>query len=319
MRKYIDLDAERMTDALGVLSFTSLLEQKRALLGVLEIQFIRLGQVIELPNDATGRFQLKVRTEYDSPEAITGAAAWIKFGSGTDTYYLFAYGLINDAINALLGYDPPVAFTTTFGTNTFNAVEHGLVIGNRVAYGTTDTLPAPLIPGIHYFIKSVPDDDHYTVSATLDGDEVDLADNGTGTHTFAKVSNDITDATLMSEVSWKVSGRNYKAQTVDFKIINDVNREADIIPPSPAITYVRDSFIRVEDAPPDDSVGVDGDCWIYTVTGDLYQREGGVYLFEMNILGSGGSGSVANIMIDDTDPDDPEIMFGEDLEILTYG
>lgn len=240
MRIYVDRDKSLALTSQGIAAPLETIQIKRAVLAVVEVVFLEDGGVVELPNDATGRFELKDTGKYDE-NPLTGAAAWVKFGTGTDTYYQFSFSLITTELNTRFNVD------------------------------------------------------------------VDL-------------NNDQRQLTLMGEISWRYGTRDYKSQTLKVLVDNDVNRTADVFPASAAIVYVRDSFIRVENTPPDDEVGVDGDCWIYTVTGDLYQRLGGVYVFKMNIVGEGGgSGGVANIMIDVTDPDDPQIMFGEDLEILSNG
>lgn len=76
--------------------------------------------------------------------------------------------------------------------------------------------------------------------------------------------NDVKELTFMGEVSWKISGRDYKTQTLTCKVANDVNREDDEIP-DPVIIYTREvltcEVLAAEDLPafqPVTAAGVKG-------------------------------------------------------------
>lgn len=98
MRLYIDLDSERAVLRPGTLTEAAALWFKRMPLATLEVQFVRAGSGVELPLDATGKFEIKNRGKYDA-DPLTGAADWVKFGSGVATYYAFTFPLINDALD----------------------------------------------------------------------------------------------------------------------------------------------------------------------------------------------------------------------------
>lgn len=287
MRITIDLDAEKAVLGPGTTQELASLAFKRATLAVLEVQFVRGITVTELDSGATGKFEAKHTGHYDSNEAITGAAAWTKFGTGTSTYYRFAFALINNALNLLFGVETPAACTATAATDLINATAHGLVANDIVEFSTDDTLPAPLSIGTDYYvIAGGLTADVFKVSLTLGGTAVNITDTGTGNHEFVKVNNDIASITLMSEVSWTEFGLNHKTQTLALVVANDVNRDDDVIPGSPAIVYYRSSFLRHGSGVPVDAVGVDGDGYINDDTGDLYFRASGVYVLDFNINGA---------------------------------
>lgn len=75
------------------------------------------------------------------------------------------------------------AFTVTTGTDTIDAVAHGLADGARVRFTTTDTLPAGLKLLVSYFVRNKTDDD-FQVSLTAAGSIIDITSAGSGTHTF---------------------------------------------------------------------------------------------------------------------------------------
>lgn len=207
MRITIDLDLEKAVRGRGTTQLLRELEFKRSTLGVLEVEFVRGVEVVELPNDATGKFEIKETGKYDD-DPLTGAASWTKVGTGANTYYLFAFSLITTDLDA--------AFK-------------------------------------------------------VDGD----------------ASNDVPVITAMCEISWRYDSRDRKTQTITARLNNDVNRDGDTIPDSVAIVYVRDSFIRFGTGAPDNGVGVDGDAYYRTSTGDLYFRVAGVYTLEDNLHGKG--------------------------------
>lgn len=62
--------------------------------------------------------------------------------------------------------------------------------------GATGALPAPLVTGTTYYIKTA-SSGVYTLSATLGGAEIDLTDTGTGTHFIGEVPAGILDWMLL--------------------------------------------------------------------------------------------------------------------------
>lgn len=285
MRIIIDLDSSKAVLGAGTTQEIATLHEKRATMAVLEVQFVRGVTVIELANDATGKFELKLPAKYDM-EPLTGASAWTKFGSGTSTYYRFAYALINTPLDVSFGVQAEQTYTTTFGTDTFAATAHGLVLNDAVQFSSTLTLSAPLKVGVDYYVISGGlTANAFKVSTSLGGTAVDLTTDGSGTQSVVKISDDVASLTLMGEVSWRFNSQDYKTQTISFVIANDVNRDADTIPVSPAIVYTRDSFIRHGSGVPSDAVGVDGDAYVNDDNGDLYFRAAGVYTLDFNLNG----------------------------------
>ena len=79
--------------------------------------------------------------------------------------------------------------TATHGSNllTTTAGAHGLVVNDTIVLAGAD-VPAGLVAGTTYFIKTVPDVDEMTLSATAGGSTLALSDNGTGTITLTSVT-----------------------------------------------------------------------------------------------------------------------------------
>lgn len=68
------------------------------------------------------------------------------------------------------------------------ASAHGLEVGDRVVFTTSDTLPAGLSTATDYYVLTVPSTTTFTVSASDGGSVVDITDTGTGTHGFTIVN-----------------------------------------------------------------------------------------------------------------------------------
>lgn len=83
------------------------------------------------------------------------------------------------AVVAASGFTVSTASDTTI----FTSADHGLFNGQIVNFVTTGTLPDPLAPATDYFVVGA-DSDTFKVSAELDGDPVEMTNNGTGSHTF---------------------------------------------------------------------------------------------------------------------------------------
>ena len=79
--------------------------------------------------------------------------------------------------------------TATHGSDllTTAAGAHGLVVNDTIVLAGAD-VPAGLVAGTTYFIKTVPDVDEMTLSATAGGSTLALSDNGTGTITLTSVA-----------------------------------------------------------------------------------------------------------------------------------
>lgn len=98
----------------------------------------------------------------------------------------FAFRLIlNDA--------PPARSSTVTMTVASPGVmtwaAHGLNVGAKVKFTTTGALPTGLTAGTTYYVKTVPDADTFTVSATEDGAAIVTSSTQSGTHTATTVPN----------------------------------------------------------------------------------------------------------------------------------
>ena len=83
--------------------------------------------------------------------------------------------------SALPESDVTVAAATDIITS---AAAHGLSVGDKLQFTTTDTLPAGLSLLTNYYVISTPSATTFKVSATPGGSSVDITDTGTGTHTY---------------------------------------------------------------------------------------------------------------------------------------
>ena len=81
-------------------------------------------------------------------------------------------------------------FTTAYASNAnelnFGSA-HGLLAGNKVRVSGSD-LPAPLVSGNDYYVKTKVDADTITLSTTATGTVIALTDDGAGTHTLKKLT-----------------------------------------------------------------------------------------------------------------------------------
>jgi len=83
-----------------------------------------------------------------------------------------------------LGTSKPEAnFSADPTTNVISSIAHGLQNGDIVQFTTSDTLPDGLSLDTNYYVRDATVDT-FKVSATPDGPEVDIIDEGTGTHTY---------------------------------------------------------------------------------------------------------------------------------------
>jgi hypothetical protein len=64
---------------------------------------------------------------------------------------------------------------------------HNLVVGQKVKFSTTGALPTGLTAGTEYFVKTVPDANTFTVSATNGGTAITTTGTQSGVHTVATV------------------------------------------------------------------------------------------------------------------------------------
>lgn len=84
-------------------------------------------------------------------------------------------------LNITVTADPATeTFSTTFA--------HTFLVNDQIKFSTTGTLPAPLVAGTIYYIKTVPTSLTFTISATLGGATLDITTAGTPTNTANKMT-----------------------------------------------------------------------------------------------------------------------------------
>lgn len=76
-------------------------------------------------------------------------------------------------------------FTVNTGTDVVTTSgAHGLGVDDQFTATTTTTLPAPLVSGTTYYVKTAPSSTTLTLAATPGGTTIDLTTTGTGTHSW---------------------------------------------------------------------------------------------------------------------------------------
>lgn len=237
MRLHVDIDLQKFVLGPGTTQELTSIDVKRGPATQIEIQFLRGITPQELAADASGIFEVKEVGQYDA-EPLTAALAWVKTGTGINTIYTFTLGLVNAALDALLGVEAPVVFTAVAATDLLTSTAHGLAVGDIIQFSSSTTLPAGLEPNTDYFvIASGLTADDFKVSTTLGGSAVDITSTGTGTHSWTYAINDIEEITLMAALEWTADGRTNETQTLDFILENDVVRPGDVPPSTPALVY----------------------------------------------------------------------------------
>lgn len=125
-----------------------------------------------------------------------GASGWGTLGGGavgggTDKVFYE-----NDTIVTqpwVVGSDALISGATfTNGSATIGFTAHGMVVGSRVMFQTTGTLPTNFAINTGYYVVSVPTADTLTVSATMGGTAITAGSAGTGTHSMGKLKNTMT-------------------------------------------------------------------------------------------------------------------------------
>ncbi len=107
--------------------------------------------------------------------------------SGSDTARFFSIGsLVSGAgviyYRGVIGAAAPRVANGAAVNNTVTSYGHGLAVNDRVVFFTFggSTLPAGIVEGTEYFVRTVPDADNITLSATQGGAELDITANGGG-------------------------------------------------------------------------------------------------------------------------------------------
>lgn len=159
-----------------------------------EVTFEDLSNGVVLKNKGArndGALQITVGKDVsDAGQKALSTAALDKYTRNFKVEY-------NDAV-------PPKSFTVTI-SNASPAVvtktAHGLAVDTPVSFSTTGGLPTGLTAATTYYVKTVPDADTFTVSATKGGSAINTTGAGTGTHTCTTVpapSYDLMKGKVMS-------------------------------------------------------------------------------------------------------------------------
>lgn len=253
-RLFIDLDLGKIVAAAGTTQILTSIDEKRSPNAGLEVQFLRNVTVQELSSGATGKFEIKESGKYDA-NTLTGAASWVKTGTGTDTVYTFTFDLMVAALNTLLGVEAPVVVTGVAATNVFTSAASPAV-DSKIQFQTTGTLFAGILPNTDYWvISSGHTATDFKVSLTQGGTEVDFTTAGSGgsDNKWAKISNDVASVDLMAAIEWVADGRTNETQTFTFTLVNDVVRDTDTFTPPAA----EDVVINVRVGKTSLSAGID--------------------------------------------------------------
>lgn len=109
------------------------------------------------------------------------------------TYYVLAAGLTAASFQfsatpggAPISTTAPVVTISNASPGVVTLNAHGLTVGDPVMFATTGALPAGLTAGVVYFVKTVPNANTFTVSATPEGAAINTSSAGTGTHTLVQ-------------------------------------------------------------------------------------------------------------------------------------
>lgn len=102
MRIYLDLDTRKLMSS--PIRALSKLEFKRRDNDTIELQFLRDGQVQELPTGTSARLGIKINADYDSE--FLALTTLTKSGSGTATVYGGRLNLNTDAIATAFASEP---------------------------------------------------------------------------------------------------------------------------------------------------------------------------------------------------------------------
>ena len=193
-----------------------------------------LGGTATRTTDMDLRWTVKSEDEFDEDPALAGidVGDFVKYGSGSSTRFLGTCNYITVPLNAKLGVEAAASLTATI-TNASPAVvttasAQTWAVGDVVTFLTSGTLPAPLQPGIEYFIKAVNSTTAFTIAATSGGTVIATTTAGSGTHTAKRVpvANDVEELIAMAELKWG-GAEPSKTHWVTHKIRNDLYKDGD--------------------------------------------------------------------------------------------
>ncbi len=140
-----------------------------------------------MPIDVTARLTSeKLRIEWlpgNTVEAIHDENLALDSAVDGGTFKLWVLGEETAAISSVsLASGSGNVFTTTFGSDQFDDVSHGLLAGDKIVLETSGgDLPSGVIIDQVYFVIN-PNANDFQVSLLVGGSAVALSDDGTGTH-----------------------------------------------------------------------------------------------------------------------------------------
>lgn len=289
----------------GAVSFngaaTASLTFKRLPLLKLDVQFTRNNVVIELPDTATGSFEIKPDKKYDAAP-VTGASAWVKTGTGILTVYTFTVALINTALDTLFQVDADatndVAALTLMGEVQWivdgfvNKTPTLAVTLNNDVVREDDVLPA--MPTIDYavFLPSIVG---LTGGGATDLDGIPTALLATGTIVQVLVDVSGTREWLAYVLEQHASGSSPGiVEPADYNATTNDRRWVGAIGPSgPAGTNASPGSVwRNGSGAPSNALGINGDYYLNTVNGDVYFKASAAYTVVANLKGVPGNPGV---------------------------
>lgn len=143
--------------------------------------------------NATEKVNLTGHGFLDGDKVIFNTIGTLPAELAVDTVYYVLGKATNDFQLTLTPICTATAVTFDTTDNEVDLTAHGLSVGMKVKFATTDTLPTGLTAGTTYYVQSVTNANAFKVSATVDGDAIDLSGSPAGTHTVIGVAESFTD------------------------------------------------------------------------------------------------------------------------------
>lgn len=122
-----------------------------------------------------------------------------------------------------------VATVTIASPGVVTWTAHGLAVGSKVKFSTTGALPTGLVAGTEYYIKTAPDADTFTLSATSGGSAINTTGSQSGVHTAITVptsSERYFIAKVMSSAEVFDSANNVQKRNLSLGVNSNVVRVA---------------------------------------------------------------------------------------------
>jgi hypothetical protein len=176
---------------------------------------------------AYSQVQISTSTDFTSPVYDSGKVA------NTDS----SWDLSTSTWSRSLG-----TFTVTIASPAvFTKTAHGLVVGDKVFFTTTGSLPTGLTASTPYYVSGVPGANSFRVSATPGGADVNTSGTQSGTHTLNRYGIANTETRF-----WRVKVWDDRNQASDWSAIVSFQRQtkgtlAITNPPAPTGNTVNET------------------------------------------------------------------------------